>query len=58
MATLTTKTELKAEQDKIKKLQALDSSYFQRKSHFEDDGTQPIYKYFKKIGDTDHITKW
>ena len=34
------KAELKAEQDKIVKLQAFDSSHFLGKSHFEDDGTQ------------------
>ena len=34
------------------KLQTFDSSYFQGKSHFEDDGTQnhlvfqPMYRYF------------
>ena len=39
VATLTAKAELKAKQDKIIKLQELDSSYFRGKSHFEDDGT-------------------
>ena len=59
-ATLATKADLKAEQDKIIKLQAFDSSYFRGKSHFEDDGTQnylvfqPMYKYFKKI----YISSW
>ena len=39
-----------------------DSSYFRGKSYFQDDGTQnylvfqPMYIYFKKIGNTDHIT--
>ena len=34
------------------------------KSHFEDDGTQnshtfqPMYRYFKRIGNTDHISEW
>ena len=37
ITTLKTKAELKAEQDKIVKLQAFDSSYFCGKSHFEDD---------------------
>ena len=37
---LATKAELNAEQDKIVKLQAFDSSYFRGKSHFEDDKTQ------------------
>ena len=40
VGTLATKAELKAEQDKIAKLKAFDSSYFRGKSHFEDDGTQ------------------
>ena len=40
VAALETKVALKAEQDKIMKLQAFDSSYFQGKSHFEDDATQ------------------
>ena len=40
LATLATKTELKAGQDKIIKSQAFDSSYFRGKSQFEDDGTQ------------------
>ena len=39
LATLATKTKLKAEQDKIVKLQAFDSTYFRNKSHFEDDVT-------------------
>ena len=36
---LATKVDLKAEQNKILKLQAFDSSYFPSKSHFVDDGT-------------------
>ena len=40
VATLATKVELKAKKDKIITLQAFDSSYFQGKNHFEDDGTQ------------------
>ena len=40
IAALTTKAELKAEKDKIVKLQVFDSSYFRYKSHFEDDGTE------------------
>ena len=42
MVTLAAKAELKelkAEQDKMIKLQAFDSSYFQVKTHFEDDDT-------------------
>ena len=54
VATLTTREELKAEQDKIVKSQAIDSSYFRDKSHFEGDDAQsylvfqPMYRYFKK----------
>ena len=63
VATLATKVELKAEQDKIVKLQALDLSYFCSESHFEGDGTrhylvfQSIFRYFKKIDNTDHISE-
>ena len=35
-----TALQLKAEQDKITKLKAFDSSYFRGKSHFQDDGTE------------------
>ena len=50
--------------DKIVKLQAFDSRYFCGKSHFEDNGTQnylvfqPVYKYFKKIANNNHILAW
>ena len=43
--TLATKAELKAEQDKIIQLQAFDSSYFHRKSVFDDDGFQIKFVY-------------
>ena len=62
--TLATKAEPKAEQDKIIKLQAFDSNYFRGKNHFEDDGNQkylvfqPMYRYFKNIGNTDYISSW
>ena len=45
-------------------MQAFDSSYFCSKNHFEGDGTQnylvfqPVYKYFKNIVNTDHISAW
>ena len=58
---LATKAELKVEQDKTVKLQTFDSSYFRGKSHLEDHGTrnylvfQPIYRCFKKIGNSNHI---
>ena len=54
-ATLATKAELKAEQDKIVTLQVFDSSYFRGKSYFEDDSTQnnlvfqTMYRYLKKL---------
>ena len=63
-AALATKAELKAEQDKITKIQASDSIFFQGKNHFEDDGSQnylvfqPMYKYFLKVCDTDRISEW
>ena len=40
-------------ENKLKKLEKFDSSYFKSKSHFEEDGTQnylvfhPIYRYFR-----------
>ena len=40
LATLPTKAKLKAEQEKIVKLQAFNSNSFCGKTHFEDDGTQ------------------
>ena len=61
---MATKADLNAEQDKVTKLQAFDSSYFRSKSHFEDDGIQnylvfqPMYRYFKEIGNTDRILTW
>ena len=67
MRTLPTKVELKAEQDKIKKMKAFNISYFLGKSHFEEDGAQnysviqPMYRYFKKIigvGIGDYIYFW
>ena len=53
VATLATKAESKAKQDKILKLQAFHSSYFRGKNHFADDGShnylifQPMYRYWK-----------
>ena len=46
------------------KLQAFDSSCFRGKHHFEGDDTQnylvfqPVYRYFKKIGNAEHISSW
>ena len=62
--TLAIKVESKAEQEKIAKLKAFDSSYSWSKSHFENDGTQnylvlqPIQRYFKKISNAEHISAW
>ena len=42
-------------ENELKKLKIFDSSYFRRKSHFEEDGTQnylvlqPVYRSFKRI---------
>ena len=59
VAALTTKAKLKAKLDKIWKLQTFDSNYIHGKSHFEDDWTQNYLafqpRYFKTMGDTDHI---
>ena len=63
-AKLAKRAELKTKQDKITKLEAFDSSYFRGKIHFEDDGSQncltfqPMYRNFKKIGNTGHISAW
>ena len=63
-ATSATKPKLKAEQDKIVKLQAFDSNYVHGKSHFEDDDTQnysvfqPGSKYFKIVANTSNVTMW
>ena len=59
-----TALQLKAEQDKITKLKAFDSSYFRGKSHFQDDGTenylvfQQMDWYFKEIVNTYCILGW
>ena len=45
-------------------MQTFSSSYVRGKNHFEDDGTQnylvfqQMYRYFKKIGNTDHTSSW
>ena len=43
--TLATKAELKPEQDKFLKFQPFDSSYFQGKIFFGDDGFQNMFVY-------------
>ena len=64
IATLATKAELESEQDKITRLQSFDSSCFRGKSYFKSDGTQnylvfqPVYSYFKKFANSNHISAW
>ena len=61
MAILTTRSELENEEDKIVKLEAFDSNFFPRKSHFEGDVIQnylvfqSFYKCFKKIANSNYI---
>ena len=56
------KTKCTSIENELKKLRAIDSSYFIGKSHFEEDGTQnyfvfqPINRYFKVIGSTDYVS--
>ena len=51
-------------ENELKKLKTFDSSYFIRKSHFEEDGTQnylvfqPLNKYFKVIVSTNYVSSW
>ena len=48
----------------MNKLKTFDSGYFIGISHFEEDGTQnyvvfqPMYRYFKRITNTDYISSW
>ena len=48
----------------MKKLKTFDSSYFNGKSHFEEDGIQnylvfqPTNRYFKEIANTDYVSSW
>ena len=45
VATLATKAELKADQDKIVKLETNDLNYFLGKNFFGDDGSQNMFVY-------------
>ena len=51
-------------ENELNKLKTFDLSYFIRKSHFEEDGTQnylvfqPVVRYFKLITDTNYISSW
>ena len=62
IVTLATKAELKSEQDKIVKLEELDSGYFCGNTHFEIDGTQnhlvfqPGFTYLKTVANK--VTVW
>ena len=49
IATLVTKAELKAKEDKIVKLQPFDSSYFSDKSYFQNDGNQNYLDSLKAL---------
>ena len=61
LVALTAEVELKAEQDKIVKLQAFDSSLFLEKSNSEDDGTQncllfqSVSRYFDTVANTSKV---
>ena len=58
---VSTKTKDLVIENKLKKLKTFDSSYFQGKSHFEEDGTQnwlvfqPMQRYFKLASDNPSI---
>ena len=51
-------------ENELGKLKTFDSGYFIGKNHFEGDGTQiylvfqAMYRYFKIITSTDHISLW
>ena len=51
-------------ENEFKKLKTFYSSYFKSKNYFEEDGAQnclviqPMYKYLKKISNTDNISEW
>ena len=58
------KTDLKAEQDKIVQLQIYDLSLFIDQSYFVNDGAQlylilqPAYYTLKRLGDTEKVVSW
>ena len=58
------KTKYLLVENELNKLKTFDSSYFKGRNRFEEDVTQnylvfqPMYKYFKKIGNTDNISSW
>ena len=61
---LATKTELKAEQDEIVKLQTYDLSLFIGQSYLVKHGAQlylilqPLYYTLKRLGDTTNVVSW
>ena len=62
---LARKAKLKAEQDKIVKLQAFNSSHFRGKSHLKMQACKilakmfrPVYRYFKNIANSNLISAW
>ena len=64
IATLATKEILRYEKDEIVKLEGFDLSYLRGESNFENAGAQnylvfqSVYRYFKKVSTTEHITDW
>ena len=56
------KTKNESIENESKNLKTFDSSYFNGKSPFEEDGTQnylvfqPMYRYFKVIGNPDYVS--
>ena len=62
--TVKTKAELRAEQDKIIKLQTYDLSPFIGQSYFANDGAelylilQWLYYNFKRLGNTEKVVSW
>ena len=50
--------------NELNKLKPFDFGYFVGKSHFQEDGVQnylvfqPVYRYFKFIANTNHISEW
>ena len=51
-------------ENELKKLKTFYSSYFRGRSHFQEDDIQnylvfqPMYRYFKRVGNSDHILSW
>ena len=62
--TLATKAELKAEQDKIVKLQTYDLSFFIGQRYFNSEGSQnylifqTLYYTLKRLGNIEKVVSW